>query len=454
MVASHADPETRMTSTPRLALPHLYPAQAQKHLTVNAALERLDASVQASVLDVADVPPDGVVEGEAYRVGDAPEGGFADHAGEVAMMGAGGWVFVAPTEGFTCWNAAQARLEVFADGAWGALETQAPDTVERLGVGTGADPNHALSVRGGSTLLDAGGGGSHRLVMNRADSASTASLLMQTGYSGQAEIGLTGDGDFRVRVSADGSTWRDALSVDTATGAVALPGTQMAGATDMRRVVLTVGSGTYTVPDGVVALHVEVQGAGGGGAGAETPDTSVFVGAGGGGGGGCAVATIGADRLADTYAWSVGAGGAGGAAGAGAATGARSGTDGGDTTFSGGTVSLTGQGGRGASEAAPSATHRVFSGGAGGTASGGELNLPGSAGGSGLTAMRTYYQMGDGRGGSARLGQGASYSNSNGRDGSRHGGGGAGAGMIPGVALNRSGGNGAPGVIVIVEVYG
>ena len=58
--------------------------------------------------------------------------------------------------------------------------------------------------------------------MNKAEPGQTASLLFQTGFSGRAEIGLAGNDDVSVKVSADGGTWRDALSVQAATGGVTL----------------------------------------------------------------------------------------------------------------------------------------------------------------------------------------------------------------------------------------
>src|SRR5690606_16467928 len=39
-------------------------------------------------------------------------------------------------------------------------------------------------------------------------------LLLQTGFSGRAEIGLAGDDRLHLKVSADGSTWVDALVAD------------------------------------------------------------------------------------------------------------------------------------------------------------------------------------------------------------------------------------------------
>ena len=54
-------------------------------------------------------------------------------------------------------------------------------------------------------------------------STHVLSLLMQSGWSGRAEIGLVGSDDLGFRVSADGSVWKDALIADRASGAVSFP---------------------------------------------------------------------------------------------------------------------------------------------------------------------------------------------------------------------------------------
>ena len=63
--------------------------------------------------------------------------------------------------------------------------------------------------------------------MNKEASSNTLSLLMQTAYSGRAEIGLTGTDDLSIKVSPDGSSWREALGVDRNTGALRLPYTNI-----------------------------------------------------------------------------------------------------------------------------------------------------------------------------------------------------------------------------------
>ena len=43
--------------------------------------------------------------------------------------------------------------------------------------------------------------------------ADTASLLFQTGFSGRAEIGLTGTDELTLKASPDGSSWNDVMTV-------------------------------------------------------------------------------------------------------------------------------------------------------------------------------------------------------------------------------------------------
>ena len=54
--------------------------------------------------------------------------------------------------------------------------------------------------------------------MSKESAAKTLSLLFQDNFSGRAEVGLTGDDDFHFKVSADGSSWLDAITIDKSTG--------------------------------------------------------------------------------------------------------------------------------------------------------------------------------------------------------------------------------------------
>lgn len=53
-------------ATANLALPYLLAAQAQKHVTHNEALQRLDALVQLVIAGTPSSPPADAAEGECY----------------------------------------------------------------------------------------------------------------------------------------------------------------------------------------------------------------------------------------------------------------------------------------------------------------------------------------------------------------------------------------------------
>jgi hypothetical protein len=70
--------------------------------------------------------------------------------------------------------------------------------------------------------------------VNKAGVSDTASLLFQSGFTGHAEMGLTGGINFALRVSADGTTFSDALSADAATGRLNAPAGIRFGTTTLR----------------------------------------------------------------------------------------------------------------------------------------------------------------------------------------------------------------------------
>ena len=90
-----------MSDTLRLALPLLAASQAQKHVTHNEALVRLDALVQLAVRSgPLNTPPASPAEGDVYLAGDTPTGVWAGQAARVAEWRDGLWTFLQPREGW------------------------------------------------------------------------------------------------------------------------------------------------------------------------------------------------------------------------------------------------------------------------------------------------------------------------------------------------------------------
>ncbi len=223
-----------MTQTTRLGLPLIAASQAQKHVTHNAALVLLDAltGLYLRDRDLAE-PPSAPSDGDAYLVAAGASGDWAGAAGRIALRTDGVWTFLEPADGLFAWVADEERLIVRHDGTWRDTgEISALHDLDRLGVGTAADEANSLAVKAAAALFtargtDEGGSGDLRVVFNKQSATNTLSHLFQAGYSGRAEVGLLGGDGFGVKVSADGAIWQQALSIDPASGALAL-GTPLA----------------------------------------------------------------------------------------------------------------------------------------------------------------------------------------------------------------------------------
>lgn len=92
-----------MATTSHLEITLLEQSQAQKEITINEALARIDAVLNTGVVD-RDLasPPGSPAEGDAYIVAASPTGAWSGKAGQVAYYDQI-WRFIAPREGLTLW---------------------------------------------------------------------------------------------------------------------------------------------------------------------------------------------------------------------------------------------------------------------------------------------------------------------------------------------------------------
>ncbi len=482
----------------RLALPYLAAGQMQKHVTLNEALTRLDAIVQTVVASrTTTAQPGAPDDGSLWILPSGATGGdwTTRPAGALMRAEGGGWTAVEAGDGLIALVEDADEVVVRHGGAWTPLGARlgVVQALTRLGIGTTADAGNPFAARLNTALwtaleVGAGGTGDLRLTLNKEAAGDVLSLLFQSGWSGRAELGLVGDDDLRLKVSADGSSWRDALVVDRATGRM----THALGA-GRRAVTAFTTSGSFAVPAWARSIEaVAVGGGGGGGAGAFGASGSRF-GGGGGGAGGTSRCEWAADLLGGTLDVVVGAGGAGGSAAAGSnggnstvsmggtrvlaagggggggrgdSTGGASGTPGvGELVANaGGASSVTATGGTGRSLDRPDGPG---GGGAGGGLDGAGAARAGGAGGDGgIVAVRalggaggsgaagsagtaapqpTLHWAGGGGGGGGAAAAGSGHA---GAAGGSIGGGGGGGGA--GVTAGGSGGAGAPGVVWLV----
>lgn len=214
--------------TPILGLPLILPAQAQKHVTHNEALRLLDILVQLTVLDRdLAAPPAVPAEGDRYIVAANPTGAWAGQDGRIAAFWGGIWLFITPREGWTARVTDEDVTVTVTNGLW-LRSDSLPETLPRLGIGATPDATNRLSVVSPASLFNHAGT-DHRMVLNKAAAGDTASMLLQSGFSGRAEIGLAGNNDLSFKVSSDGTAFATGLIMQ-ASGAVTLPqGLSVAG---------------------------------------------------------------------------------------------------------------------------------------------------------------------------------------------------------------------------------
>ena len=145
------EPIVFSSTTPRVGLPNLFAAQAQKEFTVNEAFGLIDALLHPVVEGEANDPPSSPSEGESWIVGSQPTGEWAENAGRIACRQSGNWLFVSPLDGMGAFDRSVGRIARY-DGAWTSASTIAipnggatVDTEARSAI---AEILSALSVAG------------------------------------------------------------------------------------------------------------------------------------------------------------------------------------------------------------------------------------------------------------------------------------------------------------------
>lgn len=110
-----------MATTPHLGLTLVEQSQAQKEITVNMALMRIDALLNSGVLDkdLATPPAAPEEEGDVYIVADAATDAWEGRENQVAYFEQV-WRFIAPNKGLMLWVADEGAFYLFDGSAWGA----------------------------------------------------------------------------------------------------------------------------------------------------------------------------------------------------------------------------------------------------------------------------------------------------------------------------------------------
>jgi Protein of unknown function (DUF2793) len=185
-----------MTDTPRLSLPVIEAAQAQKHVTHNEALVLLDALTQLAVEDrTLTAPPGSPADGACYIPASGASADWSGWDGQIALYSGGGWLKIVPVSGLKAWVKAERLTVTYEDGVW------------RDGV--------ALTSGGGRVTPRAK---EEELTLSGAyaettDSAFIPDRAVVLGVASRTTLAITGATSYAVGTAANTTQFGDSLGV-------------------------------------------------------------------------------------------------------------------------------------------------------------------------------------------------------------------------------------------------
>ena len=236
-------------TTPNLALPYLAAAQAQKHVTVNEALDALDGLVQLSVISAAlSAPPGNPTEGDRYIIASGATGAWTGWDASATQFSGGAWQRLIPQTGWLAWDAASGQLLVWTGSAW-----------------TGLDVAMGLLARASSVRVAEGPAGSatdmvvaEELISGLAGTSATSTATIPNraivlGVSARTVTAVTGASSYDCGIAGETSKFGGSLGAAQNSTNVGVIGPQaFYSATP---IVLTANGGSFTGGSVRIAIH-------------------------------------------------------------------------------------------------------------------------------------------------------------------------------------------------------
>ncbi|WP_296577531.1 DUF2793 domain-containing protein [Phreatobacter sp.] len=213
-------------TTPNLGLPFIVQGQAQKEVTHNEALIRLDALVHGSVRSrTLTTPPGSPANGERWIVPTGATGAWAGQTGRIVHWNTNAWAFYVPVLGWRYHVEDERITVVWTDGEWrdrlvgtpngGALRLVAAEQelvltgafVETTGAAVIADRMIVLAVASRTTLAITGAA-SYNVGIAGNTSQFGGSLGVALGSNNVGVIGPTAFyANTPIRVTANGANF-------------------------------------------------------------------------------------------------------------------------------------------------------------------------------------------------------------------------------------------------------
>lgn len=227
-----------MSNTSQLELPLLQPSQAQKHVTVNEALARIDGLTQLVLASASTTtPPVSTEDGTAYFVPAAAVNEWNGQAGQIAIRSNGGWVFVTPKLGWRGYILDEGAVVIFDGTGWvrGALGVSPSGAASAFQV---VEFDHVLASGATSITVE-----------------EIPQYAMVFAVTGRVKTAVTGSlSDFEVGVAGATNRYGGGIGLAQGTWFVGITGQPVTYYADTA-IELNANGGTFAAGEVRLALH-------------------------------------------------------------------------------------------------------------------------------------------------------------------------------------------------------
>ena len=242
-------------TTTRLLLPYILAAQAQKHITHNEALRRLDGLINLTVTDrTRTAPPANQAEGQAHLVAGGASGLWAGWSGDIAVWTDGAWLRLPAQPGWRLWVIDENVMLVQIGTNWIPLD-------DAMGLVTrAANVTLAQGAAGSTTGL----GIIEATVSGLSGSAVTTSLVLPAnamilGVTARVTTAIAGTTSFALGIAGETELFGAGYTQGAGTEAVGVIGPRVF--TTASPVLITAEGGSFTNGAMKLACHTLTLGA-------------------------------------------------------------------------------------------------------------------------------------------------------------------------------------------------